>query len=287
MNPLINLFHLKLFCDAVTYRSVSEAAKMNYITQSAVSQAIGKLEKIFETELITHNRQSLYVTEEGRVLYEQARGIFKAVKSTFDKVSQTKEEISGELKFVTTKSLGMSFIAPTYINIKNELPFVELNFRMGGMNLIRTALRQEEAEFAIVVYDRNFSQFAKYPIKTGRINLYSPKKATKNLIQQGVFVDSLEGMYVKELGEYLSGLDEPIKINSPVAGWELVSRFADLGIGVGFFPDYIVANNRHPSLEVHSLEIPTYEYEICAIYNKSTELSRVALAFLEQFTLEW
>jgi LysR family transcriptional regulator, carnitine catabolism transcriptional activator len=46
MNPLINLMHLKFFCDAVTFSSISEAAKRNYVTQSAVSQAIAKLEQI-------------------------------------------------------------------------------------------------------------------------------------------------------------------------------------------------------------------------------------------------
>ena len=47
MNPAINLIHLKFFCDAVVYESITEAAKMNYISQSAVSQAITKLESIF------------------------------------------------------------------------------------------------------------------------------------------------------------------------------------------------------------------------------------------------
>lgn len=286
MNPALNLIHLKFFCDAVKYESISEAAKMNYISQSAVSQAITKLETIFGVQLVFHNRQKLQVTEEGKVVVEQAKMIFRTVQSTFEKVNQAKEEITGTLKFVTTKSLGMSFIAPVYKLIRQKYPFLNFKFRMGGLNLIRTALKHEEAEFAIVVHDHNFDQFAKHPLKNGLLNLYQAKEASPHLMDQGAFVDDYEGMYVTELKDYLEdkGYQQPIQ--DAVAGWELTARFTQMGIGVGFFPDYILANNRFPNIEIHSLEIPDFRYEICAIYNKGVKLSKNAQIFLEHFTLE-
>lgn len=287
MNSFINLQHLKFFCDSVTYRSVSEAAKMNYVTQSAVSQAISKLEKQLGASLIYHNRQKLYVTLEGKILYENAKEVFKSVRKTFDKVNETKKEISGALSFVTTKSLGMSFLAPMYQRIKNELPLVDQKFKMGGLNFIRTKLKREEAEFAIVVYDDNFTDFNKIPITTGRFRLYQAIDAPANLIQQGVFVDEFEGPYVSDLQQYFNELEhESIQVKSETSGWELAARFTDLGIGVGFFPDYIVKNNRYPNIEIHPQKIPVFEYHICAIYNKTTELSRAALAFIDKFTMD-
>ncbi len=286
MNPTINLIHLKYFTDAVVYESISEAAKMNYISQSAISQAITKLEAIFGVQLVFHNRQKLQVTEEGQAVFEQARLIFKTVQETFEKVNQTKQHSSGSLKFVTTKSLGMSFIAPSYKKIRQSLPFLNFKFRMGGLNLIRTALKREEAEFAIVVYDHNFDQFEKKLLKKGKLHLYQAKEAPADLIHQGVFIDDEDSLYVKELKEFLEekGYQQPIQ--DAIAGWELTARFTQLNIGVGFFPDYIVSNNRYPNIEIHPLETPSFEYEICAIYNKGVRLSRTAQLFLDQFTLE-
>ena len=86
--------------------------------KSAVSQAIHKLEVIMGAQLVIHNRQKFQITGEGQIVFEQARKIFKAVQDAYDKVNQTKEEITGLLKFVTTKSLGMSFLAPTYKQIR-------------------------------------------------------------------------------------------------------------------------------------------------------------------------
>jgi DNA-binding transcriptional LysR family regulator len=285
MNPAINLIHLKFFCDAVLYESITEAAKMNYISQSAVSQAITKLETIFGAELIFHNQQKLLVTDEGKIVFEQAREIFKKVEDTFEKVNQTRKQISGNVKFVTTKSLGMSFIAPSYKIIRKSIPSINLKFRMGGLNLIRTALRRIEADFAIVVYDHNFDQFEKITLRKGQLHLYQANNAPSKLINHGIFVDDVEGLYVKELKTHLEQKGYQNTIQDAIAGWELVARFAQLGIGVGFFPDYIVANDRYPNISVHPLETPSFDYEICAIFNKGVKLSGPTEKFLEHFTL--
>lgn len=285
MNSFLNLAHLKFFCDTVTYNSLSEAAKMNFITQSAVSQAINKLENVFGVPLLIHNKQKLVLTEHGKVVFDQALEIFKAVKETFNKVDQIKDEVSGVLKFVTTKSLGMSFFAPTYKKIKNNLPQVDLKIDMGGKSYIRNALKREDVEFAVVVYNHNFSQFAKHTIKKGRFNLYHSKEIPPDLINQGIFIDEDEGMYIQELRDHISDNNFTLNTKS-IAGWELVAHFTNLGIGVGFFPDYIASETRFPNLKLHPMQLPLFEYEIAAIYNKSSQLSRSAYAFLEQFSLE-
>ncbi len=102
MNSFFNLYHLKFFCDAVTYKSISEAAKRNFVTQSAVSQAIGKLETLFGASLIYHNRQKLYVTEEGNVVYDHAKDVFTSLQNTFSKVNETKDVTACTVKFMTT-----------------------------------------------------------------------------------------------------------------------------------------------------------------------------------------
>lgn len=285
MNPMINLHHLKFFCDAVVCNSVSEAAKINYVTQSTVSQAIIKLEKVLDTELVVHSRQKFQVTDEGRILFEQARHIFKTVQDIRDKINLNKEAPTGDLKFVTTHGLGMSFVAPSYRKMQENLPGVNMSFRLGGLTFIRNSLRQGSAEFAIVVYDSNFSQFNKQQLKKGFFRLYQHKKAPHHLIENGIVVDDFEGMYVNDLREYLVQSDKAtLKISTEASGWDLVARFVEMNIGIGFFPEFLV-DSRYPTIKPHPLKIPPFEYEICAIYNKGEKLSRAAGAFLDQFAL--
>lgn len=285
MKPLINLSHLKFFCDAVGYNSVSEAAKINYVSQSAVSQAITKLEMIIGVNLVVHSRQKFQITDEGKILYEQARHIFKAVDTIYEKINQNKEAVTGSVKFATTTSLGMSYIAPLFNNFRKNLPHVDVSFQSGGLSFIRNSLRRGETEFAIVVYDHNFSQFSKHPIKKGLLNLYQHVDAPHHHVENGILVDFFEGTNVNDLLDHFAQKNRSqIKVQAELSSWEIVARFTEMNIGVGFFPDYLVSGNRYPHLKVHPMKIPTFEYEICVIHNKGEKLSRAACAFLDQFS---
>lgn len=283
MKSLINLHHLKFYCDAVLYGSVSEAAKMNYVTQSTVSQAISKLEVVLGTQLAVHKRQKFEITEEGKIVFEQARNIFKTVQDIHEKLNQAKEGISGLVKFVSTNSLGTAFASTMFKKMQHRYPDVQLHFRLGGLNFIRNALRQKEAEFAIVVYDQDFSQFNKHSLKKGCFNLYQHVEAPYPVLENGILVDYSEGINVSYLREcFFQNTGSQLKLQMELSGWLMVAQFTQQNIGIGFFPDYLATSN----VKVFPMEIPRFEYEICAIYNKGEKLSRAAQAFIDEFTLE-
>lgn len=286
MNPLINLFHLKLFCDSVLYNSVSESAKINFVTQSAVSQAITKLERILGADLTSHAKQKFQITEDGKILFDQARHIFKALQNAQDKINQNKQIITGTIKFVSINSLGMSFLPPSFQRMQTEFPHLPLSFRFGGPNFIRNALRQEEAEFAIVVYNREYESYNKHALKRGYFNLYHKPNSPNALMGKGIMVDHLDGLFVQDLCDHLSNANDSFIPPTEVAAWEVIARFTDMGLGIGFFPDYIMDDNRYPLLKKYPLDIPLFEYEIAAIYNKGTKLSRASQLFIDQFSLD-
>jgi DNA-binding transcriptional LysR family regulator len=287
MNPLINLLHLKFFCDAVACNSITEAAKNNFVTQSTISQAIAKLERILGVDLIAHPRQKFQLTAEGKILFEQARHVFKTVHDIHEKIKSNQENVGGKLKFACTNSLGMSFIAPSYKRMQENAPHVERNIHLGHLDDIKNALIKGKVELAIVVFDQTFAEFDKQILHRGLFHLYQNVDTPHHLIENGILVDAKEGMHVAALQKFfLCSLDSPLKIQAELGGWEVVARFTEQNIGVGFFPDYLVANGRYTSFRENSITIPQFEYEIAAIYKKETYLSKAAQAFISQFTLE-
>lgn len=282
MHPSVNILHLRFFSDAVLYKSISESAKMNFVTQSAVSQGIRNLEKALGVQLLMHSRQKFQLTEEGKIVFEQSRQVFQSIQNIYKEINRDKEVITGSLKFVTTKSLGMSLVAPSYKKIKKLFPQVDIDLRLGGLNYIRNSLKQEDVEFGIVVYDENFTQFAKHTFKRGLFNLYQGVNAQNNDFEEhGILVNYFEGTFVNELRKHLKKHSK-LKIKNALSGWDILARFADLNIGIGFFPDYIVGNNRYPNIKTYPLQLPLFDYEISIIYNKGKNLSRAACAFIEQ-----
>lgn len=277
-----NLIHLKFFCDAVILCSVSEAAKKNFVTQSAISQGIAKLEKVIGVQLVTHSRSSFQLTEEGRIVFEQAGEVFKTLQTLQDKIQESKEEITGELHFTCTNSLGMSFIARAYKAMRERYPKVNLNFKLGGPNFIRSSLQQRSAEFALVLYDPDFSQFTRHVLMKGQFQLYQNQDPGPRDLESGILVDDKEGIYVESLRQYYEKLHgQALKIQAELAGWEVVARFVEKGIGLGFFPDYLMKDSRYPDLKIHPIKHPPFEYEICLIHKAGSHLSRAGYAFME------
>ena len=66
---------LRVFCDLAESRSFTSAARINQITQSAVSQQISSLERHFDTLLIERSKKMFRLTKEGQLLYDHSKEI--------------------------------------------------------------------------------------------------------------------------------------------------------------------------------------------------------------------
>ncbi|MGN0970111.1 MAG: LysR family transcriptional regulator, partial [Evtepia sp.] len=74
----MKLEQLYYFQEAVKYRSISVAAKQNYISQSSFSGAISRLEQELGAPLLTRTNTGVEPTELGRMALEKAEAIFQA-----------------------------------------------------------------------------------------------------------------------------------------------------------------------------------------------------------------
>ncbi len=72
---------LKVFCDLVETESFTKAAQINQVTQSAVSQQISSLERLFKSLLIERSKKQFRLTREGQVLYDYSKQILQAYAS--------------------------------------------------------------------------------------------------------------------------------------------------------------------------------------------------------------
>ena len=82
--------NLKIFADLVETKSFSKAAKLNGITQSAVSQQARAMERHFKTLLVDRSQKQFQLTREGYRVYESA----KEMLHTYDKLMCELQEIT-------------------------------------------------------------------------------------------------------------------------------------------------------------------------------------------------
>ena len=62
-----NLRHLRVFMEVAKCRSISKAAPLVFLSQPAITQAIGKLETLLETELFERHSNGMFPTPSGQV----------------------------------------------------------------------------------------------------------------------------------------------------------------------------------------------------------------------------
>ena len=68
----MTLTQLRYFCTAARYHSITQAARILFVTQPAVSIAIRDLEKEFSLTLFHHAGGQISLTEEGEIFYRKA-----------------------------------------------------------------------------------------------------------------------------------------------------------------------------------------------------------------------
>jgi len=272
IQPGLNLTNLKYFYDAVETESISEAARRNFVTQSAVSQAIQKLETALAVSLITHQRNCFKVTSEGQTIFNLTQQMFQTLKTMTQVSQQQKVTVSGKVSIACTQSIATNIIADALQKAKNTYPEVAVKMKIAKMEALCQLLKRGLMDMAVVVESDVCDQFDKTLIRTGHFQIYTKKDHSEPL-HDGIFVDHKNGLFVDRL---LKMYNFPIL--QELDSWQVLARCALNGIGHCFLPDFVVDQN--PSLETFNA-IEPIEYRIIAIHPKGVHLSRAAKAFLQ------
>jgi DNA-binding transcriptional LysR family regulator len=77
----MHLLDLKLFCDLVELKSFTKAAEKNFLTQSAVSQRISRLNEYYNNRLFL-DKKRLIISEQGKFIYDKFKDILNIYSST-------------------------------------------------------------------------------------------------------------------------------------------------------------------------------------------------------------
>src|SRR5207302_1975480 len=99
---------LKVFCDVVRYKSFSQAATANEVTQSAASQIVSQLEKLMGVRLINRSTRPLQLTEPGKLYYEGCKRLVKEYHDLEASVRHAHAQLDGNVEVAAIYSVGLS-----------------------------------------------------------------------------------------------------------------------------------------------------------------------------------
>ncbi len=143
---------LKVFCDLAETESFTKAAQINHVTQSAVSQQIGALEKQFKSLLIERSKKKFRLTREGQVLFEYSKQIIQTYDSLHHRLQEIKEIISGTIRVATIYSIGLHDLPPYLTKFLKLFPTVSVQVEYRRANKVYDDVLGNAVDLGLVAY---------------------------------------------------------------------------------------------------------------------------------------
>lgn len=130
-------------------KSFSNAGKELYMTQSAVSQAIIKLEKDLEVRLFHRTPKGAVLTKEGRVLYEHVSSALGIIEVAEDQIQAYKGLRKGELRIAVGDTISRYFLLPYLEDFHARFPGIRLKVLNGTTPEILEYIKAREADVGV------------------------------------------------------------------------------------------------------------------------------------------
>lgn len=271
-----NLMFLRYFFSACQEKSISKASKANFVSQSAISQAISKLENSLGKKLITHERNRFQITADGLLLFEKCKQIFTVFSEMEDLFNEADGVYKGKLTFACSHSFALSLLPQHLGKLSKTWKEIDPILRLGHTGMIVELVKKGEVDFGIVLDNDDFSAFQTREIYRGKYQLYRAKKPLNHAEKK--FILSEERKEVSLLRQHLHKQGIEMNASLEVSSWEVIASLTEQGLGIGFLPDYIIGKR---ALVRYDCSIPKIPYRILAIFPKNRELSRNAKMFID------
>jgi len=177
----MNLDVLKTFCDLVDTGSFSKAAQANFISQSAVSQQLAKLERDLSTQLISRGGGLIAPTDAGQAFYQGARDILRRYELLQGEVRSAADSIRGVLRVGTIYSVGFYLLDPLVREFLQAHPDVNLHVEYTGWNRIYAAIISGEMDVGVVACPEKSRSIEIFPMASEELVMVcSPKHRFAN-----------------------------------------------------------------------------------------------------------
>jgi len=173
---ILNIGHLKAFIEVANTRSLSLAAKKLLCTKTTLQNQLQSLEDQLSVALFTHNRQSMELTEAGRVLLLSARKICAELSRIEDGIANIGKTVDGTLTIGTTEYIGTHHLAPVLARYRTQYPDVNID-----LHFLKTEVLLESTNNALF-------DIALCPLHDNSISELSPSLRYRNVWSYGLQV---------------------------------------------------------------------------------------------------
>jgi len=288
---MLNMNQLRVFCEAARSGNFTAAAKRLCITQPAVTTQVRSFEAICGLKLFRKRGRKVYLTDEGKALYEHARRIFDCERDVEQSIEDMRELKRGILRIGTTKTYARYFMPSFITGFRKAYPGIKICLDEGSSTNMVQSLLEMRNELAVIARCGESPGVLFLPFsRESLVFIMAPTHllARKRQVQPEDL--SNEPIIMKEVGsgtrEVVNGLFERRHIGLNVlvetSNTEFIKQLVQRGDGVSFLVQEAVASEiKEGKLETRPIQGERLQLEVSIAQVRDHDLSPPAKAFLD------
>ena len=281
---------LKMYCDLVETESFTKAAQINGVTQSAISQQMSSLERIFMSLLVERSKKQFRLTSEGQVLYDYSKQVLLSYDALQSRLQELKDIISGNIRVSTIYSIGLHELPAHVTKFMKSYPTVNVNVQYRRANQVYDDVTSNVVDLGLVAYPAKDPKLeivalAKEPLvvichpQHPFAKLKSVK--LKALIGQNIIGFEPDIPTRRALDKILKGHGVEVKYVMEFDNVDTVKRAVEIDAGVSIVPQVTILQEiAKQTLAAVPIADGEFYRPIAAIYKKNKVLSPALKQFL-------
>jgi len=283
---------LKTFCDLCETGSFSRAARLNFVTQSAVSQQLRALERHYGRRLIDRGaRRTLQITDAGKLLLDEARGVVARLAALEDRLRPRPDVVAGTVTIASVYSVGLHTLPAPMKTFLRAHPQVNLRLTYRRTDEIYQACLDGSVDLGVVAIPGRRSQIEIVPLRPDELVLVCPpdhplarrpRITAASLAEQRFIAFDRDIPTRRLVDRFLRGARTSVTITMELDNIETIKRSVEAGLGISILPRSALENEvKAGTLLARPFATARLTRPIGIIYRRGREQSAAVRAFLE------
>jgi DNA-binding transcriptional LysR family regulator len=290
----MHIENFKTFSDLVDTESFSRSAKLNGITQSAVSQQLRAMEKHFDILIVDRSQKQFRLTREGQKLYDAGKELLYLYEKLNSELQEMRKIISGNIHISTIYSIGLHELPPYIKSFLQTFPAVNVRVEYRRANNVYEDILHNSTDLGIVAYPQKNKQLEIIP--------FAEDKMVLVVNPQHRFAQMVEINLSDLAEEKLVGFESDIPTrkatdsafrainidNLPVMEFdnvETVKRAVEIDAGVAILPYATVVNEKAQGLlKIINIKGDPIKRPLALLHRKGRVLTPALNKFIDLMT---
>jgi DNA-binding transcriptional LysR family regulator len=292
----MELMQLEMFVAVVEEGSVRGAAERVFRTQPAVSIAISKLEREFDTALFDRSKRHEYrLTQVGEVVYRQATRMLGLRGETLSALEDIRSLREGRLRIGANESISLHLLPKLAQVFLTEHAGIRMEVKCERSKSLLADLKDRRLDLALLSFRPDDAELeARFILRDELVLIASPAHALasrkrisiKDLSDQALLVMDVSepSPWHQKIADAFLEFKTPLHLTVENAPIEAIKKMVMVGLGVGFVPLLAVREEQERG-ELAVIEVDGFHLERSVwLVRRRAVQSPAAKAFVQTAT---